>query len=106
MNKKRTILITLLLVVTVSILFYNINRFINEKKILEEIILRFSAESRIAQILVTNVSYDEKTKNIPIIVLSAKDGMKDLFAIEGIKDYLVKPVDHDQLLSLVRSRIG
>ncbi|MDD5746768.1 MAG: response regulator [Candidatus Omnitrophica bacterium] len=51
------------------------------------------------------IRYDEQTKRVPIIVCSAQEGMKDLFAIEGINDYLLKPVDHDQLLVLVRKHL-
>ena len=35
---------------------------------------------------------------IPVIVLTARDRMKELFELEGIEDYLVKPFDHDDLL--------
>ncbi|MFH2137773.1 MAG: response regulator [Candidatus Omnitrophota bacterium] len=52
------------------------------------------------------IKYNEKTKDVPIIVISAKDGMKELFEIEGIKDYLIKPADHTKLLELIRNRLG
>ena len=35
---------------------------------------------------------------VPIIVLTARDRMKDLFELEGIEDYVVKPFDHEDLL--------
>ena len=35
---------------------------------------------------------------IPIIILTARDRMKDLFELEGIADYVIKPFDHDDLL--------
>lgn len=35
---------------------------------------------------------------IPVIVLTARDRMKDLFELEGIEDYVVKPFDHEDLL--------
>jgi len=38
------------------------------------------------------------TKSIPVIVLTAKSGMKDLFEIEGVRDYIVKPFDSEDLL--------
>jgi CheY-like chemotaxis protein len=41
---------------------------------------------------------DESINKIPVIVVTAKPYMKDLFAIEGIHDYLIKPVDDDDLL--------
>lgn len=50
--------------------------------------------------------YDEKTKHIPIIITSVSDEMRELFAIEGITDYLVKPLDNEKLLGLVKKKIG
>ena len=35
---------------------------------------------------------------LPIIILTARDRMKDLFELEGIEDYIVKPFDHEDLL--------
>jgi DNA-binding response OmpR family regulator len=35
---------------------------------------------------------------IPIIILTARDRMKDLFELEGIEDYVIKPFDHEDLL--------
>ena len=35
---------------------------------------------------------------IPIIILTARDRMKDLFELEGIADYVIKPFDHEDLL--------
>ena len=35
---------------------------------------------------------------IPVIVLTARERMKDLFELEGIEDYVIKPFDHDDLL--------
>ena len=35
---------------------------------------------------------------IPVIVLTARDRMKDLFELEGIEDYVIKPIDHEYLL--------
>ncbi|HEX9780900.1 MAG TPA: response regulator [bacterium] len=35
---------------------------------------------------------------IPVIVLTVRDYMKDLFALEGIEDYMIKPFDHEDLL--------
>ena len=35
---------------------------------------------------------------IPIVVLTARDRMKDLFELEGIEDYIIKPFDHEDLL--------
>ena len=35
---------------------------------------------------------------LPVIVLTARDRMKDLFELEGIEDYVIKPFDHEDLL--------
>ena len=35
---------------------------------------------------------------LPIIMLTARDRMKDLFELEGIEDYIIKPFDHEDLL--------
>lgn len=35
---------------------------------------------------------------IPVVVLTARDRMKDLFELEGIEDYIIKPFDHEDLL--------
>ena len=35
---------------------------------------------------------------IPVIILTARDRMRELFELEGIEDYVVKPFDHDDLL--------
>ncbi|MBN3038516.1 MAG: response regulator [Candidatus Omnitrophica bacterium] len=45
--------------------------------------------------------YDQSIKDIPVIILTGKAEMEDLFTLEGIKDYLVKPFDSKQLLALV-----
>lgn len=36
---------------------------------------------------------------IPVIILTARDRMRDLFELEGISDYIVKPFDHEDLLT-------
>lgn len=55
---------------------------------------------------VKEVKVDESIKHIPIIVLTAKPGMKDLFGIEGIKDYIVKPFEDKELLEKIKKRLG
>ena len=35
---------------------------------------------------------------IPVIILTARERMKDLFELEGVEDYVVKPFDHEDLL--------
>ena len=40
-------------------------------------------------------------KKIPIIILTAREGMKDLFMWEGAQDYFVKPVDDKKLFARI-----
>lgn len=44
---------------------------------------------------------DQDIKDIPVIILTGKTEMVDLFLVEGVSDYLVKPFDHKVLLGLV-----
>jgi len=37
------------------------------------------------------------TKKIPVIVITAKPGMKDLFEMEGVDDYILKPFESEDL---------
>ena len=40
-------------------------------------------------------------KQIPVIVLSGKDKLKDLFELEGINDFLLKPYQASDLLKKI-----
>jgi len=44
----------------------------------------------------------EETSSIPVIVVTAKPNMRDLFGVEGIKDYIVKPLDDEDLLLRIK----
>lgn len=44
----------------------------------------------------------DETKHIPIIILTAKEGLQDLFQLEGIQDYLTKPYEFKDLLGKVK----
>ncbi|MCA9400137.1 MAG: response regulator [Candidatus Omnitrophica bacterium] len=44
---------------------------------------------------------DTKTKDIPILIFTAKPGMRDLFDIEGIHAYLLKPFVAEDFLQSV-----
>lgn len=35
---------------------------------------------------------------IPVVVLTSRDYMKDLFTLEGIEDYILKPFDSEDLV--------
>tara|TARA_Y100000031_G_C8019792_1_gene291989 strand:- start:30 stop:389 length:360 start_codon:yes stop_codon:yes gene_type:complete len=55
---------------------------------------------------VKKVKADKAIPNIPIIILTAKEKMRDVFAIEGIKDYIVKPYIAMDLLKTVNKYLG
>ena len=44
---------------------------------------------------------DEKMKSIPVIILTSYEKMKDIFEMEGISDYIMKPFDNQDFLSRV-----
>ena len=47
----------------------------------------------------------EDWRSIPVIVLTAKDKMKELFEVEGVAAYLVKPFDYDELVAAVKKHL-
>src|SRR5437763_12961030 len=50
---------------------------------------------------------DEKTKRIPVIVLSAKNSVPDIThgLITGADDYIPKPFDYKELLARIKARL-
>lgn len=42
---------------------------------------------------------------VPVIVLTCKEEMEDIFRVEGVKEYLVKPVKNSELLEKIRLHI-
>lgn len=42
---------------------------------------------------------------VPVIVLTAKEMMSDLFKLEGVHDYVLKPFEADDLLARIRKYI-
>ena len=49
---------------------------------------------------------EESTKGIPVIMLTANETMEDVFKLEGVKDYFVKPVDIPKLLAKIKEVLG
>ena len=50
---------------------------------------------------VKNFKHDEAHKKIPIIIMTAFANMKDLFAMEGVDHYMVKPFKAEDLVHKV-----
>ena len=48
--------------------------------------------------LLRNLKRREGIKEIPVIILTAYNELKDLFDLEGARDYIVKPFDSQELL--------
>ena len=44
--------------------------------------------------------------NIPIIVLTAKQGMAEIFKVEGVKEYMTKPFAMEKLLESVKKYLN
>ena len=45
------------------------------------------------------------TNTVPIIVLTAKDGMAEIFKVEGVKEYLTKPFQPEVLLTKIKKYV-
>ena len=48
----------------------------------------------------------EGTKNIPIIVLTSYEPMKDMFKLEGVSDYFIKSVHVEGLLKIIEKHLS
>ena len=79
MKKKVIYIIVVILVATGAILIYrNVLKFVNENNILKQVIERLEADSRIAEVLVTDVHYDEaKKKNFTTIKFLEYDAQQN-----------------------------
>lgn len=49
---------------------------------------------------------DLRTKSIPVIAVTARPGVKELFDIEGVKGYIVKPFEDEDLMSSIYKAMG
>ena len=43
--------------------------------------------------------------NIPVIVLTAKQGMAEIFKVEGVKEYITKPFQPEVLLTNIKKYV-
>lgn len=46
-----------------------------------------------------------QVKNVPIIILTAKTGMAEIFKVEGVKEYLTKPLQPEVLLTSIKKYV-
>ena len=44
----------------------------------------------------------EGTRNIPIVVLTVKEGMAEIFKVEGVKEYITKPFQPEAFLNKIK----
>ena len=45
---------------------------------------------------------NDATRDIPIIMLTGRDQMEDIFRMEGVKEYVIKPFDYEALRDMVK----
>ena len=51
---------------------------------------------------VKSLQRSEEGKGVPVIMLTAHEQMEELFAMEGVTDYVVKPFKGEELLAKVK----
>ncbi|MCK4809653.1 MAG: hypothetical protein KAS99_01795 [Candidatus Omnitrophica bacterium] len=60
MKKIIYIIVIVISILAMFIVYQNIRRYMNENRVLKEVITRFQGDSRVAEVLVTKVQFDEK----------------------------------------------
>lgn len=55
---------------------------------------------------VRRLKKDPATKDIPLIILTSYEPMKDMFQMEGVSDYFVKSAAMEQLFKTIQERIS
>ena len=56
--------------------------------------------------LVRRLKKDPFTKNIPLVILTSYEPMKDMFQMEGVTDYFVKSVNIDGLIRTIEKNLN
>jgi DNA-binding response OmpR family regulator len=54
---------------------------------------------------VRRLKKNASTKDIPLIVLTSYEPMKDMFQLEGVQDYVVKSVNMESLLASIERNL-
>jgi DNA-binding response OmpR family regulator len=72
------------------------------------IILDLMLPKMSGQEVLERLRYDPKTKNIPVIVLTARGESQTIFDMMklGSFDYLIKPYDHKELLDTIKRALN
>jgi len=52
---------------------------------------------------VREIKRDEAIKHIPIFMLTGKEQMEEIFRVESVQEYIVKPFDYKDLLGLIKN---
>ena len=47
------------------------------------------------------IKKNAKFRSIPVVVVSAREMMRDLFVQEGVKDFIAKPYDQEALFKII-----
>ena len=47
----------------------------------------------------------EQAQGVPVIVLTCKGEMEDIFKVEGVKEYIVKPFPNKELVEKIRKYV-
>ncbi len=56
--------------------------------------------------VVQEIKKIEGASAIPVIIISIKEQMRELFKMEGVKDYVIKPFSADQLIEKIKRYIA
>ena len=54
---------------------------------------------------VRRIKKDSETKEIPLIVLTSYEPMKDMFQMEGVNDYIVKSANMESLVKTIEKHL-
>ena len=73
--------------------------------ILDIIMPKMDGYTFLREIRAKEIKASQKRQPIPIVVLTGSAQMSDLFQLEGIKDYIVKPFKPEVLLDKVRHNL-
>ncbi len=74
--------------------------------ILDIVMPKMDGYTFLKELKAVELTTSEPKKKISVIVLTAKEKMEELFAIEGIAEYLVKPFKSDDLLEKIKKHVG